>query len=172
MRSLVTTGLLLLAGFGALVGSKDTSSTILSTTTAVISRDSSHSMSSLYVANGDNVVQNLQQIGSMPASESPRHRQEKALLMKRIDRKTGKWGTTHPRYRLLEALYGFTRYQERNMAELNRWRTMYTNVNKQQKKVSLANPLPESQIDSAVGFEQSRQLQAKAGWHRGIDLHQ
>ncbi|KAF2624475.1 N2227-domain-containing protein [Macroventuria anomochaeta] len=70
----------------------------------------------------------------MPPGESPRHRQEKAHLLKRMDRKTGKWGTIHPRYRLLEALYGFTKYRERNMAELDRWRSMYGNVVKAQKK--------------------------------------
>lgn len=77
-------------------------------------------------------------MGSMTtgdAHDSPRHRQEKAHLMKRMDSKHGKWSATHPRYRLLEALFGFTKYRERNMAELERWRNLYKNVGKKQKKV-------------------------------------
>ncbi|OAL44678.1 N2227-domain-containing protein [Pyrenochaeta sp. DS3sAY3a] len=76
-------------------------------------------------------------MGSMPSNDlqdSPRHRQEKAHLMKRMDSKHGKWSSTHPRYRLLEALFGFTKYRERNMAELDRWRKLYKNVGKKQKK--------------------------------------
>ena len=55
--------------------------------------------------------------------------------MKRMSRKHGTWNTMHPRYRLLEALYGFTKYRERNMAELSKWRSQYNNVSKAQKKV-------------------------------------
>ena len=78
-------------------------------------------------------------MAAMPSTapqDSPRHRQEKAHLLKRINRKSGKWGTGHPRYRLLEALWGYSRYRERNMEELHRWRTLYKSVGKKQKKVS------------------------------------
>jgi hypothetical protein len=80
-------------------------------------------------------------MGAMPAVDvkmqaSPRHRQEKAHLMKRMDRKSGKWGSSHPRHRLLEALFGYTRYREQNMAELERWRSLYKSVGKKQKKAS------------------------------------
>lgn len=80
-------------------------------------------------------------MGAMPMlnvnmQASPRHRQEKAHLMKRMDRKSGKWGSSHPRHRLLEALFGYTRYRERNMAELDRWRSLYKSVGKKQKKAS------------------------------------
>ncbi|KAF2995370.1 hypothetical protein E8E13_003527 [Curvularia kusanoi] len=83
----------------------------------------------------ENASQDPLQMGSMDASGSPRHRQEKALLMERLDPKSGTWNKHHPRYRLLEALYGFTEYQERSMVELNKWRTLYTNVGKAQKKI-------------------------------------
>lgn len=66
-----------------------------------------------------------------------RHRQEKAHLLKRTDRKHGKWTSSHPRYRLLEALYGYSKYRDTNMAELNRIRGLYKNVSKSQKKVSI-----------------------------------
>lgn len=84
------------------------------------------------------LAQDLLIMGSMISSdphESPRHRHEKAHLMKRMDPIHGKWSSTHPRYRLLEALFGFMKYRERNMAELDRWRKLYKNVGKQQKKV-------------------------------------
>ena len=86
------------------------------------------------------VAQDPLMISAMPPSDSsrsPRYRQEKAHLMKRMDRKSGKWGTSHPRYRLLEALWAYTRYRERHMAELDRWRTLYKSVSKQQKKVRM-----------------------------------
>ncbi|KAH7397466.1 N2227-like protein-domain-containing protein [Pyrenochaeta sp. MPI-SDFR-AT-0127] len=82
-------------------------------------------------------AQDVINIASMPVAiqhDSARHRQEKAHLMKRMDRKSGKWSTVHPRYRLLEALYGFTKYRERNMAELDRWRNLYKNMGKKQKQ--------------------------------------
>jgi hypothetical protein len=76
------------------------------------------------------------QMGSMSPTEFPRQRQEKAHMMKRMDRKSGKWTSAHPRYRLLEALYSFSRYRERNLAELKRWKDMYSNVKSKQKQVS------------------------------------
>jgi hypothetical protein len=81
-------------------------------------------------------AQDPMQVGSMPPPESPRQRQEKAHLMKRMNRKSGKWTPTHPRYRLLETLYSFSRYRERNLAELERWRDMYGNVKSKQRQVS------------------------------------
>jgi hypothetical protein len=81
-------------------------------------------------------AQDPMQMGSMTLTESPRQRQEKAHLMKRMDRKSGKWTSTHPRYRLLETLYSFSRYRERNLAELKRWRDMYSNVKSKQRQVS------------------------------------
>jgi hypothetical protein len=81
-------------------------------------------------------AQDPMQIGSMPPTESPRQRQEKAHLMKRMDRNSGKWTSAHPRYRLLETLYSFSRYRERNLAELKRWRDMYSNVKSKQEQVS------------------------------------
>jgi len=77
-------------------------------------------------------------MGAMPPSDngaSPRHRREKLQLLKRMDKKSGRWGTSHPRYRLLEALWAYTRYRERHMAELDRWRGLYKSVSKKQKKV-------------------------------------
>jgi carnosine N-methyltransferase len=77
-------------------------------------------------------------MGAMPPSDvgdASRHRREKLQLLKRMDKKSGRWGTSHPRYRLLEALWAYTRYHESHMAELDRWRSLYGSVGKQQKKV-------------------------------------
>ncbi|KAF2123908.1 N2227-domain-containing protein [Dothidotthia symphoricarpi CBS 119687] len=91
-------------------------------------------MEALYVDNVAQSAQGLSAIGSMALSESPRHRQEKAHLMERMKRRHGKWDANHPRRRLLEALFGFAKYRERNMAERNRWRGLYKNIGKKQKQ--------------------------------------
>jgi carnosine N-methyltransferase len=86
------------------------------------------------------IAQDPLRMGTMPSSDgvdSPRHRQEKAHLLKRMNKKNGKWGTSHPRYRLLEALWAYTSYRERHMAELDRWRSLYKSTGKKQKKVGL-----------------------------------
>jgi hypothetical protein len=92
----------------------------------------------LYIQDGDQAEQDLLQMGAMLPREvasSLRHRQEVAHLMTRMDREHGTWGTSHLRHRLLEAMFAFSRYRERNMAELDRWRDLYTNVGKKQKRV-------------------------------------
>ncbi|KAJ5018237.1 Carnosine N-methyltransferase [Colletotrichum sp. SAR 10_99] len=71
----------------------------------------------------------------IPDKPSPRHEQEKKNLMERLSKSHGKWDTNHPRHRLMEALFGFSRYKVRQMAELNRWKDLYTHVSKAQKKV-------------------------------------
>ncbi|KAI8931810.1 hypothetical protein NX059_011447 [Plenodomus lindquistii] len=96
---------------------------------------SAHSIE--YTPVGDYATQDPLNIGAMlsnPEDSTARQRQERAHLMKRMDRKSGKWGSTHPRYRLLEALFGFSKYRERNMAEVDRWRSLYKNVGKKQKQ--------------------------------------
>jgi hypothetical protein len=115
-----------------------------------LSADGSTQLDDIRIAIEDvQVTQDPLHMGAMLSSgaqDSLRHCQEKKHLMKRMDRKSGKWGTSHPRYRLLEALWGYYRYRERNMAELNRWRTLYKSVSKKQKRVcqSVAEPHPQS----------------------------
>jgi hypothetical protein len=91
------------------------------------------------------VAQNPLLMDAMPPSDAPRsarHRHEKAHLKKRMDRKSGKWTTNHPRYRLLEALWSYTRYRERHTAELDRWRSLYKSVDKKQMKARHSAPRP------------------------------
>lgn len=139
MKSMLTSSLLLLAGCNALAGAIDAPSTAAPTAHAT---PESAAISENLILNGnrDNAAQYSLQMAAMAPAESPRHRQEKAHLMKRMSRKHGKWNTAHPRYRLLEALYGFTKYRERNMVEVGRWRSLYSNVSKAQKKVPHATP--------------------------------
>jgi carnosine N-methyltransferase len=85
-------------------------------------------------------AQDPMQIGSMSPTMQPRQRQEMAHLKKRMDQKNGNWDTIHPRYRLLESLYGFSKYRERSMAELKRWKDMYENVKPHQKQVGNMDP--------------------------------
>ncbi|PVH99352.1 N2227-domain-containing protein [Periconia macrospinosa] len=66
---------------------------------------------------------------------SPRHRIEKAHLLKRLDRKKGKWGPKHPRHRLLEALFAFSKYRERSVAEVEKWRKGYKRLSKGDRKI-------------------------------------
>lgn len=74
-------------------------------------------------------------IEEAPERPSPRHEQEKKNLLKRMSKSHGKWDTNHPRHRLLEALFGFSRYKPRQMAELDRYKGLYKHVSKAQKAV-------------------------------------
>ncbi|KJZ67967.1 hypothetical protein HIM_03754 [Hirsutella minnesotensis 3608] len=76
------------------------------------------------------VLVTLQQC-SQPTS--PRHEQEKSRLLETLDRRKGTWNANHPRRRLLDALHGFLKYQERQSTELSRLRGLYKNVPKSQK---------------------------------------
>lgn len=79
-------------------------------------------------------------IEDVPDKPSPRQEQEKKNLLKRMSKSHGKWDTNHPRHRLLEALFGFSRYKPRQMAELDRWKGLYKHVSKAQRAVSLMAP--------------------------------
>ncbi|KAH9876594.1 hypothetical protein J1614_003725 [Plenodomus biglobosus] len=115
-----------------------TSAGTTATEATVTSSDDEASISSIEYSAGDGyAAQDPMNVGAMlpgPAHSTARQRQEKAHLLKRMNRKSGKWGPSHPRYRLLEALFGFSKYRERNMADLDRWRSLYKNVGKKQKQ--------------------------------------
>ncbi|KAL4913018.1 N2227-like protein-domain-containing protein [Aspergillus aurantiobrunneus] len=78
----------------------------------------------------------------------PRQEEETLRLQHRLQRSTGTWNASHPRHRLLMALYGFTRYKERNLAEVKRWRDLYKHVPKGQKAL----------VEKVVGY--TRKLNA------------
>ncbi|KAF4840863.1 Carnosine N-methyltransferase [Colletotrichum siamense] len=91
-------------------------------------------------------------LADVPDRPSQRHEQERRNLMKRMSKSHGKWDTNHPRHRLMEALFGFSRYKARQMAELNRWKDLYTHVPKTQKRVL------EKTIGYSHKFEITEQL--------------
>lgn len=70
-----------------------------------------------------------------PEPATPRHTQEKKNLLQRLRRDKGHWVRTHPRYRLLDALYGYTHYYERQVAEIDRLKGLYKRTTKDQKAV-------------------------------------
>lgn len=73
---------------------------------------------------------------------STRQLEEKSRLRDRMKRDNNKkWDSSHPRYRLLTAMHGFARYKDRNLAEADRWSTLYLNSPMRHRKVSLVLPL-------------------------------
>lgn len=79
----------------------------------------------------------------VPDKPSPRHEYEKRNLLKRLGKYHGLWDTKHPRHRLMEAIFGFSRYKAGQMAELERWKGLYTHVSKAQKRVCLSPLSPK-----------------------------
>lgn len=133
MKLLISSVVLLFATNQVLAKTSDTPSE--TATVTVTASYASGDAEQMFIDEINAAAQDPMQIGSMTSPGQPRQRQEKAHLMKRMNRKTGKWGTGHPRYRLLEALYGFSKYRERNLAELKRWKDMYGNVKSGQRQV-------------------------------------
>ncbi|OLN87252.1 Carnosine N-methyltransferase 2 [Colletotrichum chlorophyti] len=84
----------------------------------------------------------------VPDKPSLRHEQEKKKLFKRLSKSHGKWDTNHPRHRLLEALFGFSRYKLRQMAEIDRWKGLYNHVSKTQKVA----------LEKAVGYSKKFEI--------------
>jgi carnosine N-methyltransferase len=76
----------------------------------------------------------LDQIAGAP--NTPAHVEAKKKLDKSMARGWGNWNAHHPRHRLLDALYGYSRYYERQKAELDRLEGLYKHVSKAQKSVS------------------------------------
>ncbi|TEA15498.1 Carnosine N-methyltransferase [Colletotrichum sidae] len=83
-------------------------------------------------------------VENVPEKPSARHQQEKKSLLKRLSKSHGKWDTNHPRHRLMEALFGFSRYKVRQMAELDRYKGLYKHATSAQKKV----------LEKTIGYSQ------------------
>ncbi|KAM3446915.1 hypothetical protein MY3296_009221 [Beauveria thailandica] len=61
-----------------------------------------------------------------------RHESEKERLLQSL-RRDRNWSSTHPRHRLLDALFGFQSYYERQQVELERFRGLYKHLSKKHK---------------------------------------
>ncbi|KAM5356833.1 hypothetical protein ACJ41O_003479 [Fusarium nematophilum] len=79
------------------------------------------------------VVVTLEQVSGEP--NTPRHVEAKKKLLRNMDRKEGTWNNHHSRHRLLDALYGFSKYYERQKVELDRLEGLYKYVTKAQKSL-------------------------------------
>jgi hypothetical protein len=79
------------------------------------------------------VIVTLEQTSGQP--NAPRHVKEKERLSETFVNPKGALPAGHPRHRLLDALHGFTKYQERQKAELDRLRGLYKHASKAQKSV-------------------------------------
>lgn len=64
---------------------------------------------------------------------SPRHKKEKDELLQRLNRGSKKWNASHPRHRLLDALWAFTQYYDRNHEDLKKWKRLYGKVPSRQR---------------------------------------
>ncbi|KAF4340510.1 trehalase [Fusarium beomiforme] len=67
--------------------------------------------------------------------DTPRHVEAKKKLDKSMTIGWGNWNAHHPRHRLLDALYGYRRYHERQKAELDRFEGLYKHVSRAQKSL-------------------------------------
>ncbi|KAL9573102.1 hypothetical protein ACKAV7_002787 [Fusarium commune] len=79
------------------------------------------------------VVTSLEQFNCNP--DTPRHVEAKKKLDKSMAIGWGNWNAQHPRHRLLDALYGYSRYYERQKAEVDRFEGLYKHVSRAQKSL-------------------------------------
>ncbi|KAG8424070.1 hypothetical protein J3459_007996 [Metarhizium acridum] len=71
---------------------------------------------------------------SFQVAEASRHDVEKERLLSIMARDHGTWSPNHPRYRLLDALHGFSKYYERQRTDVDRLRGLYKYASESQKQ--------------------------------------
>ncbi|KAF5687529.1 trehalase [Fusarium denticulatum] len=79
------------------------------------------------------VVTSLEQFSCNP--DTPRHVEAKKKLDKSMAIGWGVWNAQHPRHRLLDALYGYRKYHERQKAEVDRFEGLYKHVSRAQRSL-------------------------------------
>ncbi|KAF2261478.1 N2227-domain-containing protein [Lojkania enalia] len=87
--------------------------------------------------------------------EELRQQDEKKNLLKRLDRWRGLWDSSHPRYRLLTALYGYRKHCDANIKEGNRWRDLYKHVPDRQKEL----------LEKLIGYTNKLNTNDHLIWH-------
>ncbi|RVD86144.1 uncharacterized protein DFL_004434 [Arthrobotrys flagrans] len=75
------------------------------------------------------------QVDELNPTNTPRARDEKRRLLKELSRGHGKWGDQHPRKKLLDALFSYGRYFERNKPDVDRWSQLYNHVSSKHKRL-------------------------------------
>ncbi|QDS77719.1 hypothetical protein FKW77_004204 [Venturia effusa] len=88
---------------------------------------------------------------------SPRHIAEKERVLEWLKRpegpEEGELKQDHPRYRLLQAMHGYLRYQERYITQLQTWEKSYNDLPEAQRKV----------IDASTNYKENFEI-AKKAW--------
>jgi carnosine N-methyltransferase len=110
------------------------------------------------------VVTSLEQFSCNP--DTPRHVEAKKKLDKSMAIGWGVWNAQHPRHRLLDALYGYRRYHERQKAEVDRFEGLYKHVSRAQRSVSLPCSRVRSKSNMNKVTRASSQLLQKVHSHR------
>lgn len=77
-------------------------------------------------------------------------KEEHSRLLQSLERSNGKWDVSHPRHRLLTALYGFSRYNEGSQSDLNRWKDLYKKVPKRQRLVKFPDPPNKASLTNGI----------------------
>lgn len=86
-----------------------------------------------HIGSGGSIPMNVGKTGTEPTTL--RHTEEKERLLKRLDKSHGNYNIHHPRWRLLKTLWSFSKYRDFSKSEVKRWRDLYKNTSKQQRKV-------------------------------------
>ncbi|KAF5024862.1 hypothetical protein F66182_3101 [Fusarium sp. NRRL 66182] len=79
------------------------------------------------------LVVTLEHVSGEPSTS--RHVEANKKLAQSLARDSGTWNVHHPRHRLLDALYGYSRYYERQKVDLDRVQGLYKHVSKAQKSL-------------------------------------
>ncbi|KAF5664486.1 trehalase [Fusarium heterosporum] len=103
-----------------------------STSTTIVSE---HRLTRRSMQNGslNEAVVTLEKISGHP--DTPRHAEARKKLAKSMTIGWGNWNAQHPRHRLLDALYGYSKYYERQKAEVDRLEGLYKHVSKAQRSL-------------------------------------
>lgn len=64
---------------------------------------------------------------------------EKQRLFAMLERESAPWSMNHPRHRLLDALLAYQKYYERSVSDIDKFRTLFKGVNKNQKAVCVCH---------------------------------
>jgi hypothetical protein len=85
----------------------------------------------------DSTLNHVQYGSVLNTVDSLQHRAERLRVAEFIAKPEDEvFGTDHPRYDLLYAMYGFYRHQDRYIAETNRGRSAYAEIPEHQRKVN------------------------------------
>ncbi|KAF1815530.1 N2227-domain-containing protein [Eremomyces bilateralis CBS 781.70] len=103
---------------------------------------------------------------------TPRHQQAKEALLNHIQRDRWVWNRSHPRYALLNALYGYLRYRESNIEEVLKWKELYERLPFAQKKVARDVIHYDKSLDRVERLYEENAQVADAILNHGLQYYQ